>query len=111
MNEAPAAPMDRAQRASCVDLELSPVLLANLREATLQDFCPALGDLDTAVRSAKALPPEERDAAMSGIAGQLAGRGDIARALDMATSIETADARLSAFAALADAIADGQVTR
>ena len=94
-----------------LDQELNPEWLARLRKANLQDFCASLGDLDAAVRSAKALPPEQRDEAMSGIAGQLAGRGDIGRALDMATSIETADARLSAFAALADAIADGQVKK
>jgi hypothetical protein len=88
------------------NLEMSPELLALQRESLLQDIRTWLGDVEGAVRAARSLPPEERDNALSEVAGSLARRGDIARAMEMATSIESPDGRMRAFIALAEAISE-----
>jgi hypothetical protein len=88
------------------DLEVEPKLVKFERETKLQGFRTRIGDVDVAVREAKALPPEQRGAALSQIAGSLVHRGDIDAAMNLAASIESPDARLQAFAALAAAVPD-----
>ena len=90
------------------DLEVNPAVVRFQRESMLRHCLASLGDVEAAVRSAKTLPPAGRDAALSQIVANLAGRGDVSRAMDLATSIESADARLSAFVMLAFAIPGGQ---
>ena len=89
-------------------LEMNPELLALQRGSLLQDIRTRLGDVEGAVRTARSLPPEQRDTALSEVAGSLARRGDIARAMEMATSIESPDGRMLAFIALAEAISERQ---
>ena len=93
------------------NLEMDPELLALQRGGMLQDIRTWLGDVEGAVRAARSLPPEQRDTALSEVAGRLARRGDIARAMEMATSIESPDGRMLAFVALAEAISERQATK
>ncbi len=94
-----------------LDFEMNAPVLAIQRNHKLQSLRESLGDFDSAVRAANALPPERRDDALSGIACDLGRRGDIAGAMDLAASIESADARLRAFAWLATAIPEGQTRK
>lgn len=93
------------------DLELEPAFIAFERESRLQDVRTRTGDLAAAVRVAEALPPARREAALSGIAGNLARHGDVAAALDFASSIESPDTRLRAFTLLASAIPGRQAVK
>ncbi len=54
------------------------------------------GEVDEAVRVAQALPPGSRDFALMQITGQVAHRGDVARAMKLATTINDPGQRLSA---------------
>jgi tetratricopeptide (TPR) repeat protein len=94
-----------------LDLELSPDLFELQRDGTLQAVRAGLGDVVAAVRATKALPFERRDSALSEIAAGLAGRGDLTAAMELATSIESPEARLNAFAVLAAAIPEHQVKK
>jgi hypothetical protein len=91
-----------------LDLEPSPELFARQRDGALLDARASLGDVETAMRAAKALSHERRDSALSEIAAGLAGRGDLTAAMDLATSIESPEARLNVFAVLAAAISERQ---
>ena len=93
------------------NLEMGPELLALERGSLLQDIRAWLGDVEGAVRAARSLPPERRDSALSHVAGSLARHGDIARAMEMATSIESPDGRMMAFIALAEAISERQAKK
>ena len=93
------------------DLELNPGLLNFHRDSVLQGYRTRVGDVEAAVREAKALPPARRDAALARIAGSLAHRGDLAGAKALADSIESPDARLRAFAALAATIPERQTRK
>jgi hypothetical protein len=93
------------------NLEMNPELLALQRGSLLQDIRTWLGDVQGAVRAARSLPPERRDNALSEVAGSLARRGDIARAMEMVTSIESPDGRILAFIALAEAISERQAKK
>jgi hypothetical protein len=86
------------------DLEFNPGLIAFQRESMLQSIRTRSGDAGAAIRAARALPPARRDTALSLIVGDVAHSGDLARAMDLAASIESPDARLSAFVQLAFAI-------
>jgi beta-lactamase regulating signal transducer with metallopeptidase domain len=88
------------------DLELDPGMVQFQREAMLRRCLVSMGNVDAAVRRAKSLPPMGRDLALSEIAGNLASRGDVARATNLAASIESPSARLSAFVMLASTVAD-----
>ncbi len=93
------------------ELEFEPGLVKFQRESTLQGFRSRIGDLNVAIREAKALPSQQQGAALSQIACRLALRGDIAGAVDLATSIESPDARLQAVAAVAAAIPNRQTRK
>ncbi len=86
------------------DLELGPHMIQFQREAMVRRCLISMGNVEAAVRRAKSLPPLDRDLALSEIAGDLASRGDVAGATNLAASIESPNARLSAFAMLANAI-------
>jgi hypothetical protein len=86
------------------DLELDPGLIAFHRESMLQGLRTRTGDVETAIREARALPPVRRDHALSQLIPNLVYAGDVARAMDLAASIESPDARLSAFVQLAFSI-------
>jgi hypothetical protein len=88
------------------DLELAPNRLPLQRSSMLEDVRTRMGDIAGAVRAARTLPPMQRDNALARIVGNLARRGDVAGAMDLATSIESPDARLNAFVQLATAIPD-----
>ncbi len=91
------------------NLEMSAELLARQRVST--KILADLVDVESALRAAKALPAEQRDQALSAIACSLASRGNITRAIDLATSIESPQARLGAIAEVATAIPDGQLRK
>jgi len=86
------------------DLELEPGQVQYQRETMLQHALTSMGNVEAAVRSAEALPTARRDRDLSQIVGHLARRGDVNGAMNLATSIESRDVRLSAFITLAGAI-------
>lgn len=86
------------------DLELAPGFVNFHRDWMLDDLRVRAGDLDGAIRSARALPAPKRDAALTRIAGDLANRGDIARAAELVQSIDSPEARMGAFVSLAYSI-------
>ena len=88
------------------DLELRPEQIAFHRRLTLQGFRTRRGEVEAAIREARAVPPPRRDFTLSQLVGNLARNGDIARAMDLAESIESPGARMQAFVALAGAIPD-----
>lgn len=93
------------------DLELDPELLRRERKARLQDLRARTGDVESVLRDVEGLPPAERDASLSQIAGNLARRGDVAGATDVAASIASPEARLQAFVTLASAIPEARARR
>jgi beta-lactamase regulating signal transducer with metallopeptidase domain len=94
-----------------IDLEVDPSFLQFQRNSMVQTLRARIGDVDAAVRAARALPAAPRDAALSQIAGSLAQRGDVARAMDLASSIESPQARLGAFMTLANVIPQRQAKK
>jgi hypothetical protein len=88
------------------DLELDTNMLPFQRSSMLEEIRTRMGDTAGVVRAARAIPPPRRDYALARIVGNLARRGDVAGAMDLAGSIESPDARLSAFVAVATAIPD-----
>ena len=86
------------------DLELTPELATFQRKQVLQGLLARRGEVEAAIREAKAGPPERRDFALSQLVGSLAGNGDVDRAMDLAESIQSPGARMQAFVALAGAI-------
>jgi tetratricopeptide (TPR) repeat protein len=88
------------------DLELRPEMTAFHRRLMLQGFRTRRGEVDAAIREAMAVPPPGRDFALSQLVGNVARNGDVARAMDLAESIESPNARIQAFVALASAIPD-----
>ncbi len=86
------------------DLEMAPGFVAYHRDWMLDDLRVRAGDLDGAIRAARALPAPKRDAALTRIAGDLANRGDVARAADLVQSIDSPEARMGAFVSLAYSI-------
>lgn len=69
-----------------------------------------MGDVEAAVREARAVPPP-CDFTLSQLVGSLARNGDVARAMDLAESIESPTARIQAFMMLASAIPDRRATK
>jgi hypothetical protein len=63
------------------------------------------------VRAGRSLSPKRRDTALSDVAGSLARRGDIARATEMATAIESPNGRMLAFMAVAEAVSERQAKK
>ncbi len=88
------------------DLELAAGFVMYHRKWMLDDLRVRAGDLDGAIRSARALPLPKRDAALTRIAGDLANRGDIARAAELVQSIDSPEARIGAFVSLAYSIGE-----
>jgi beta-lactamase regulating signal transducer with metallopeptidase domain len=86
------------------DLELKPMLITFRRELMLDEFRIELGDVEAAIRGVKALPHPWRNGALSSIAANLAGRGEVDRAMKLAESLESPESRVQAFVALAGAI-------
>lgn len=86
------------------DLELDENVLRRERESWLRDIRAELGDIEAVVREARHLPPAHRNAVVAQAVGNLARRGDVAAARDLAVSIDSPEGRLGAFAALAAAI-------
>ncbi|MHB1556467.1 MAG: M56 family metallopeptidase [Isosphaeraceae bacterium] len=86
------------------DLEMAPGFITHHRDRMLDSLRVRAGDLDGAIRSARALPPPKRDAALTRIAGDLANRGDVAHAAELVQSIDSLEARMGAFVSLAYSI-------
>ena len=94
------------------NLEMDPGLLALQRGSILQDIRTWLGDVEGAMLAARVPAARARgDIALSQVAGSLARHGDIARAMEMATSIESPNGRLMAFIALAESISERQAKK
>jgi beta-lactamase regulating signal transducer with metallopeptidase domain len=93
------------------DLELDPNMVPFQRSSMIEDIRIKLGDVAGAVRAARALPPPRRDYAVARVVGNLARRGDVAGAMDLAASIESPDARLNAFVAVTTAIPERRVKK
>ena len=74
-----------------------------MREGALAN----LGDVEEAVRSLQALPEPQRDFALPQFVALLASRGHAARAMELASSIHSTEARLRAFMQLAYTIGEG----
>ena len=70
-----------------------------------------LGDLDGALRMARAMQGPMRNVMLSNLAGHLARKGDVAGAMKLATTFETAEERLTAFQVIACAIRDGEARK
>jgi beta-lactamase regulating signal transducer with metallopeptidase domain len=88
------------------DLELRPEITAFHRNLMLQVFRTRMGEVEAAIREAKAAPAPGRDFTLSQLVGNLARNGDVARAMDLAEAIDSPNARIQAFTALASAIPD-----
>jgi beta-lactamase regulating signal transducer with metallopeptidase domain/tetratricopeptide (TPR) repeat protein len=67
-----------------------------------------LGDIKQAVKLGLAMRTGMRDVAIANLAGNLAGKGELDKALGLAKSFETAEQRLMAYDLIAVAIRDGQ---
>jgi hypothetical protein len=79
------------------DLELAPGWVEFDKRSRPIELRVKLGDLDGALRLAESLPsPQERDTALSSIVTQLAAKGDIRAAIELASTIKSADKRLGA---------------
>lgn len=83
------------------DLEIDLAILKGERAMRLQSLRTRIGEIETVVREVKALPPSQRDAALPQVVASLVDHGDIAGAMDIATSIESPDVRMRAFTSLA----------
>ena len=86
------------------DLEVPPELATFQRKQVLQGLLARRGEVEAAIREAKAGPPEGRDFALSQLVGDLARNGDVSRAMTLAESIQSPGARMQAVVALAGAI-------
>ena len=93
------------------DLELDPAHIAFQRASMRQGLRARAGDVDAAVRDAKSLDARRRDPALSQIVGTLAYRGNLARAMELAASIESPDARLSAFMTITHTLGTDQAAK
>lgn len=80
-----------------------PLFLEN-REITLR---ARLGDNDGTLRAARALPEGKRDAALGRLVDQRAHQGDIAAALELASTLESGEGRLRAIVQTAYAVQGG----
>jgi hypothetical protein len=79
------------------DLELAPGWVEFDKRSRPVELRVKLGDLDGALRLAGALPsPQQRDAAYSSIVTQVAAKGEIRAALELASTIKSAEQRLGA---------------
>jgi beta-lactamase regulating signal transducer with metallopeptidase domain len=93
------------------DLELRPEMTAFHRNLMLQTYHTRRGDVEAAIRDVKAAPAPGRDFALSQLVGNLARNGDLARAMNLAESIESPTARIQAFMTLANVIPDRQARK
>ena len=57
------------------------------------------------------MPTGERNVALANLAGNLAGKGQVAEAMKLAASLETAEERLTAYDLVAIAIRDGRTSQ
>lgn len=87
-----------------IDLEFPLGMLKYHREIMLPSLRIKIGESESVVRDVKLLSPAPRNAALSQVVSSMAHGGDIAGAMDLATSIESPDARMLAFSSLATAI-------
>jgi hypothetical protein len=94
-----------------LDNEFMPEPLENVRQQTLGPIRAALGDVETAIRDAKALPKPRGDWALASIVRGLASRGDIAGALKLAESIESPQGRVDAYQMAVMGISDHKLLR
>ncbi|WP_406694243.1 M56 family metallopeptidase [Singulisphaera sp. Ch08] len=93
------------------DLEFNLGMLNNQRDMQLRSLQAGHSDVEMLVREVKALLPAERNLALSQLVPSLVRRGDITGAMDLATSIESPDARMQAFTLLAYAISQPQAKK
>src|SRR5262249_36210274 len=93
------------------DLELRPEQTGFHRNLMLQSYHTRRGDVDAAIRDAKAAPAPRRDFALSQLVGSLVRNGDLGRAMDLAESIESPTARIQAFMTLANTLPDRQAKK
>ena len=70
-----------------------------------------LGEIEEAVRRARALSGRQRDLQLSNLVRELARSSDVAGALRLAESLETSEQRLEAIAITAGTIGDRRPTR
>jgi beta-lactamase regulating signal transducer with metallopeptidase domain len=90
------------------DYELPGSLAENQRKMLEMFLYMNLDEINQAVKVGQAMPPGSRDVAISNLAGNLAGKGELDKALSLAGSFETAEQRLMAYDLIACAIRDGQ---
>jgi hypothetical protein len=70
-----------------------------------------LGDLEGALRMARARQGPMRNVTLSNLAGQLARQGDVTGAMKLAGTFETTEERLTAIQVIACAIRDGKAIK
>jgi len=93
------------------NFEFAPEIVRFHAESSPINLRARLGDLEGALGLARALPAGGRDSALSGLAGALAGRGDVWGALGVAATIESPEQRLTAVELTAHAIKERAARR
>jgi len=88
------------------DFEYQPQWVAISLESNPVTLRARLGDTEGALGAARALPEGSRGRASRQLAGQLARRGDVAAAVALAATLETADDRLAALVLTVQAVKD-----
>ena len=99
-------PLRAISQASFIDpdLELGPPFVEFHKQSLPAELRARLGDLDGAVRVARALPEGRRDFVLSALVSQLARGGDIPKALELAATITKPEGRLAAIEQAAFAV-------
>jgi tetratricopeptide (TPR) repeat protein len=90
------------------EYELGSSFVEHQRQMLAMFLYMNLGDIKEAIKVGQAMPPSSRDVEISNLAGNLAGKGELDKALSLANSFETAEQRLMAYDLIAIAIRDDQ---
>ncbi len=90
------------------DVEVDPRLAEILAQRDSMLLRVRLGDSEGAIRQAQAMPDPLRNGALSNLAETLAHHGQVAMAIKLAASLDTAQDRLRAYDLVASAVRDGR---
>jgi beta-lactamase regulating signal transducer with metallopeptidase domain/tetratricopeptide (TPR) repeat protein len=93
------------------ELEFDLVLAEQWRHTNAQSLLCKLGDIQEALRLARAMTGDRRQMALSTVARDLTRRGDVAGAVKLVESFESSDERLWAFDSIASAVQDGRAIK
>jgi beta-lactamase regulating signal transducer with metallopeptidase domain/tetratricopeptide (TPR) repeat protein len=93
------------------EYELEPKLVEHERQMSSMFLYANLGDVQQAVIVGRGMWPGMRIVALGNVAGNLAQKGEVAEAMKLAASFETADERLTAYNLVAIAICDGRTKK